>query len=321
MPWPCPSLSRDFESSSLGLVPDYGLPDPPPPRQSLEKIFRGSASFHVSLEENYKEKSTKDLKGALAPDAMFIKLRSDTREGETSLEVPCSVYAAQTSGTRGGLSGARDPGVVIEFEKEAFLLRRGAIRYVVSSVPHSGPSKAKAGPGAGATKRVASVIFEGVTLNLVEAFAGESPDAFKALVSKLMEGGKSEGEGWGPALGRKRGRSEDLGLGEDACNAALELWLGTMDAAVGLVRSGRPGGRDLDALAVSVAEHREAAALAALETVPEGDDPNQDLDRYEQSLECLEGDKEKTAKFLRDFVAMQREREQARHGALIQRLM
>ena len=30
VPWPCPSLSRDFELSSLGLVPDYGLPDPPP---------------------------------------------------------------------------------------------------------------------------------------------------------------------------------------------------------------------------------------------------------------------------------------------------
>ena len=70
-----------------------------------------------------------------------------------------------------------------------------------------------------------------------------------------------------------------------------------------------------------MAEHREAAALAALETVPEGDDPNQDLDRYEQSLECLEGDKEKTAKFLRDFVAMQREREQARHGALMSSLL
>ena len=30
VPWPCPSLSRDFELSSLGLIPDYGLPDPPP---------------------------------------------------------------------------------------------------------------------------------------------------------------------------------------------------------------------------------------------------------------------------------------------------
>ena len=50
-------------------------------------------------------------------------------------------------------------------------------------------------------------------------------------------------------------------------------------------------------------------------------------DGYPRELEVLVegvevvGQVAKTAKFLRDFVAMQREREQARHGALIQRLM
>ena len=303
------------------------------PPQELTKIFEGNASFHVSLEENYKDRSAKDLrelKGALAPDALFIKLRTTGRPSN-SLEIPCALYASASVGQDGESSSVGGAGIAIELKGKLHLLNRREIRYIVSSHPKTPPSRS---PGKGkqstiaskssprkrqrvGSHRAASLIFEGITLNLVETRS--DLDTIEQLTSKLMvaEGGERD-----PFRRRIGGDASDA-RPEELAESALKKWLDGMDLAIDAVEGGKPDaeGASLNALASLFADHREAVLLLS-SGAQEGDlAERQSQEEWEATFESMEGDSEKTATFLRDYVGLQKEREAAKHGLLIKSLV
>ncbi|QDZ17695.1 hypothetical protein HOP50_01g02030 [Chloropicon primus] len=293
--------------------------------EALDTIFRGSASFHVSLEENYKEKSANELKGALAPDAVFVKLRWDRA---SSLEVPCTIYlCAKLSQASVGADGNDGEAVYIEFKGKLFLLARRTIRYVVSSRPQPRPSRSpRKGKGPSASPRkggrpreekLASIIFEGITLNLVESESSGRPGSFQRLISTLVDWAAGGDEGARLST-RKRGRRPGSKRVNGFAGPLLARWLDVMDSAVELIEEGKPKPEELNSFVSSVISHRGGAG-GAPPALGEGGDlgDTQEHEEWETKFEGFEGDHEKMTKFLEDHVALQRVKEATRHDLLV----
>ena len=289
--------------------------------QRLEKIFVGCASFHVSLEENYKLKDQNDLKGALAPDALFVKFESE-KQDVSCMQIECSVYRSSVTG-EGTPDNCMD--LFIKFEGMMYAFDRTRIRYVVSSCPKAtdNNSSNKAGtPSTSPRKRqkkgqnVVSVILEGITLNLVDNQSFGIDHLMKCLTED------------DPGRSSLSSSGKDLDTSAYAVQSALTKWLSSMDAAVemvDLVEKGiKPVSEVMNTFGRKQIEMKESLLEGEVEARQAEEAVEERLAQaFERTFESLEYQKDmsQSVKFLTEFVASQKEREVSKHTKLIKRVV
>ena len=276
--------------------------------QTLEKLFEGSASFHVSLLENFNKKSSSELKGALAPDALFVKL--GCKAG--SIELECVVYRTLPVGGE----GKQDSEVFIAFEGEMFELDRSKIRFIVTASPkgtHSKSPQKRVGPSDSVSPKkkrqrtsspqVGSIIFEGITLNLVDKQNSDMGELMKCL--KESSGNDN--------FAKNSFQSSDTDTGTHTVDAALKTWLDSMDKAIELAKSvSKCDAEPLNAFVKTVCE---MPALDDSEHIENGNHTaEEDL---EVLLENTMDDPKRYQKFLNDIIVSQKQKEAQRYTRLM----
>ena len=266
----------------------------------------------MSLEENYKSKDVSELKGALAPDALFIKFDSHQRD-LSSMQIDCVVYRTCSREDEASDSNTE---LLIGFEGLLCVLDRSRIRYIVSSsskdVEHGSPAKLSTSEPMLAppskrqkqSRKVVSVLFEGVTLNLVDVQSFGTGDLIKCL--------KDDEPGSASASLNMYSDRKDV---EYSIQTALEKWLHSMDLAINtvdkaiepLIHGLNKLGRDQIELKDSLKELGEREELGELEMA------TLDFDTTAGSGQTLEK--------LNILVAEQKERERLRHLNLMRSIL
>jgi hypothetical protein len=287
-----------------------------PQAEVLDKIFAGGASFHVSLEENYKGKDANELKGALAPDALFIKFDSN-HKGVSTLQMDCAVYRTCNREEETSDSNAE---FLIDFEGSMFVLDRSHIRYIVSSsskvVENRSPAKPSTSEPLVASspskrqkqsqRKVVSVLVDGITLNLVDVQSFGTDELIKVL--------KDDDPGSASAsLNMYSDRKGDM---EYSVQIALEKWLGSMDVAINTVdKAIEPLSHALNALGRDQIELKDSVRDLG---EPEERGDQQELTAIDFDTSAGAGH---TFEKLNLLVAEQKERERLRHSNLIRSIL